>query len=124
MYVAYSMIAPEGTGVFVAHTMDSMLHSPVAVIYGERIVSTAIAADSDRIAVAYERPNGNREQVDVALSSTQGHIFEWHGTATRDVDVAILPYVALTGHALAVSWTARPFQAGAPAQVVRVGRLK
>ena len=32
IYVAYSMIAPEGTGVFFAHTMGSMLHSPVAVL--------------------------------------------------------------------------------------------
>lgn len=124
LYVAYSMIAPEGTGVFFAHTMASVLHSPVAVIYGERLVSTAIAADSERVVVAYEQPNGKRDQIDVALSSTQGHIFEEHVTATRDVDVAVAPAVALADHALAVSWTARPFDASAASHVVRVGRLK
>lgn len=124
LYVAYSMIAPEGTGVFSAHTMASMLHSPVAVIYGERLVSTAIAVDGERVAVAYEQPNGKRKQIDVALSSTQGHIFERHFTATREVDVAILPSVALAGDFLAVSWTARPFGAGASSQVVRVGHLR
>lgn len=124
LYVAYSMIAPEGTGVFFAHTMASMLHSPVAVIYGERLVSTAIAADSQRVVVAYEEPNGKRDQIDVALSSTQGHIFEEHVTATRDVDVAVTPSVALADREIAVAWTARPFRAGAASHVVRVGRLK
>ena len=72
--------------MFFAHFMGSMLHSPVAVIYGERLVATAIAAEGDRVAVAYEEPNGTRQQVDVALSQTQGHIFEWHATASRDVE--------------------------------------
>ena len=124
LYVAYSMTASEGTGVFSAHTMASMLHSPVAVIYGERLVSTAIAVDGVHVAVAYEQPNGKRKQIDVALSRTQGHIFERHFTATRDVDVAILPSVALADHSLAVSWTARPFGAGPPSQVVRAGHLR
>src|SRR5665213_4396250 len=74
LQLAYSMMAPEGTGVFFAHFMGSMLHSPVAVIYGERLVAAAIAAEDDRVAVAYEEPNGKRAQVDVALSSSQGHI--------------------------------------------------
>src|SRR5262249_40937558 len=104
LHIAYSMIAPEGTGVFFAHFMDSMLHSPVAVIYGERMVPAAIAAEGDRVAVAYEEPNGTRQQVDVALSQTQGHIFEWHATASRDIDAATQPSVALSGQRLAVTW--------------------
>ena len=124
MYVAYSMIAPEGTGVFFAHTMGSMLHSPVAVIYGDRLVACAIAAEGDRVAVAYEEPNGRREQIDLALSSTQGHIFESHTTATRDVDVATQPAVALSGSAVAVSWTERRLDATASSRVVRVGRIR
>src|SRR5690242_15796420 len=35
VFVAYSMIAPEGKGVFFVHTMGGMLHTPVPVIYGE-----------------------------------------------------------------------------------------
>jgi len=78
VYVAYSMIAPEGKGVFFAHTMGSMVHAPVAVIYGERLVETGIAADEQRVAVAYEEPNGSRPQIDVAISTSQGHLFNWH----------------------------------------------
>lgn len=123
LQLAYSMIAPEGTGVFYAHFMGAMLHSPVAVIYGDRIVATAIAADSDLVAVAYEEPNGSRSQVDVALSSTQGHIFETHETASRGVDVAAQPTVALSGHRIAVAWWTREPGDTAASRVVRVGRL-
>jgi hypothetical protein len=124
MYVAYSMIAPEGTGVFFAHTMDSMLHSPVAVIYGDRLVASAIAAEGDRVVVAYEEPNGSREQIDLALSTTQGHIFESHTTATRDVDVATSPTVAIAGQSIAVSWMERRLDASASSRVVRAGLIK
>ncbi len=124
VYVAYSMVAPEGTGVFFAHTMGSMLHSPVAVIYGERIVPVAIAAEGDRVAVAYEEPNGKRQQIDVALSVTMGHIFETHTVATRSVDVAVQPAVALAGHTVAVAWSAPERDSTARARVVRVGRIK
>lgn len=124
LYVAYSMVAPEGTGVFFAHFMTNMLHSPVAVIYGERLVPTAIAAEGDRVAVAYEEPNGKRRSIDVALSSTQGHIFEWHTTASRDVDVATTPVVAITGHHLAVAWLTPSSTDSIGARVVRVGRLR
>jgi len=118
------MIAPEGTGVFFAHFMESMLHSPVAVIYGERLVPTAIAAEGDRVAVAYEEPNGTRRQVDVALSQTQGHIFEWHATASREIDAATQPGVALMGPRLAVAWVTKRMTDSSGARVVRVGRIR
>jgi hypothetical protein len=124
MHVAYSMAAPEGTGVFFAHFMDNMLHSPVAVIYGDHLVTTAIAADGDRVAVAYEDPNGKRQQINVAFSRTQGHIFEWRETATRDIDVATSPSVALHGRDIAVAWAAQKFEGGPGSTVVRVGRIK
>jgi hypothetical protein len=124
LHIAYSMIAPEGTGVFFAHFMQSMLHSPVAVIYGERIVPTAIAAEGDRVAVAYEEPNGTRKQVDVALSQTQGHIFEWHATASRDIDGATQPAIALSGNRLAVAWATRRSSDSTVAHVVREGRIR
>ncbi|HEV8218569.1 MAG TPA: hypothetical protein VGP95_22115 [Gemmatimonadaceae bacterium] len=121
-YVAYSMIAPEGKGVFFAHSMGNMLHTPVSVIYGERLVETSIAADEHRVAVAYEEPNGNRPQIDVAISVTQGHLFDWHATASRAVDVASSPAVAMTGPVLAVSWLNAQPSGGPPNRVVRVGR--
>jgi hypothetical protein len=126
VYVAYSMIAPEGKGVFFAHFMGGMLHSPVPVIYGERLVKTAIAADTYRVTVAYEEPNGARERVDLALSVTQGHIFEVHTVASRDVDVATDPSVAFAGPGpvVAVGWTERRADGEATGSVVRVGRFK
>jgi hypothetical protein len=124
LQLAYSMTAPEGTGVFFAHFMGSMLHSPVAVIYGERLVATAIAAEDDRVAVAYEEPNGKRAQVDVALSSSQGHIFEWHETASRGVDVATSPAVALSGQSIAVAWSTREPADTVSSRVVRTGHFR
>jgi hypothetical protein len=93
------------------------------VIYGDRLVPTAIAVEGDRVAVAYEDPNGKRRQVAVALSSSQGHIFESHVIASRDVDVATSPAVALADHRLAVSWAAQQ-AADSGARVVRRGRIR
>lgn len=124
LHTAYSMIAPEGTGVFFAHYMGSMLHSPVVVIYGERLVATAIAADGDRVAVAYEDPNGRRQQVNVSVSLTQGHIFERHATASRPIDAASTPSVAIADSRVAVGWITRRALDTAGTQIIRIGRLK
>jgi len=124
LFVAYSMIAPEGKGVFFAHSMGPMVHAPVAVIYGDRLVPTAIAAQGDDVAVAYEDPNGSRQQVAVAFSVAQGHIFAWHATASRSVDVATTPAVALAGRELAVSWATRRASDSSATRVVRMGRIQ
>lgn len=124
LFVAYSMIAPEGKGVFFAHSMGSMVHAPVTVIYGDRLVPTAIAAEGDDVAVAYEDPNGSRQRVAVAFSAAQGHIFAWRSTASRDVDVATGPAVALSGRILAVSWATRRSSDSAATRVVRSGRIQ
>jgi len=124
LHIAYSMTASEGTGVFFAHFLGSMVHSPVAVIYGDRVVPTAIAAEGNRIAVAYEQPNGTRHQIGLALSSTQGHIFETHMTASRDIDDAISPQVALAGNVIAVSWLTPRSGDTTTTRVVRVGHIR
>ncbi|HVX38411.1 MAG TPA: hypothetical protein VHB25_02465 [Gemmatimonadaceae bacterium] len=124
VYVAYSIHASDGISVYFAHFMGNMLHSPVAVIYGERLVPTALAAEGMRVALAYEEPNGARQRVDLALSNTQGHIFETHTTATREDDVGTDPAVALAGRTLAVSWRARASDDSTGARVVRVGTIQ
>lgn len=123
VYVAYAMTAPEGTGVFFAHVMSGMLHSPVAVIYGDRLVHTAIAAQDPRVAVAYENPNGAAQQIGLAFSTTQGHLFDWRTMASRGIDHAVLPAVALSGPMLAVAWT-RAQSGDSTRRMVRVGRLQ
>jgi hypothetical protein len=115
------MIAKEGTGVFFAHYMAGMFHSPVAVIYGDRVVDVAIAAEGERVAVAFEDPNGTPKRVAVAMSRTQGHIFEVLAGASRSVDAAVKPLVALSGDRIAVAWQ----PASNPKDyVVRLGTIK
>ncbi len=124
VFVAYSLSAPEGRGVFFAHTMGGMVHEPVPVVYGERVVATAIAAHDERVVVAYEEPNGTRHRIDVAISETQGHNFDWHVPASRSVDAARAPDVALAGSELAVSWMPVGRSDSGTGRVVRVGRIK
>ena len=124
LHIAYSMTASEGTGVVFAHFLGSMVHSPVAVIYGDRIVPTAIAADENRVVVAYEQPNGARHQIGLALSSSQGHIFETHTTASRDIDDATSPGVAVAGNTIAVSWLSPRAGDTTMTRVVRVGHIR
>ncbi len=107
VHVSYSLVAPEGPGIFFSHSMDrgATFHSPVAIIYGERIGNTSVAASGDNVAVAFEDPNSTNARVGLALSRTMGHIFENrlmpvsgdNGTATR-------PLVALEGHNIAIAW--------------------
>jgi hypothetical protein len=75
VHVAYSLHAPEGYGVFFSHSMDRgrSFHTPMIVVYGDRLSATAIAAHGTRVGIAYEVPSGSAKRVDVALSSTQGH---------------------------------------------------
>jgi hypothetical protein len=126
VFVAYSLHAPEGRGVFFAHTMGGMVHEPVPVVYGERVVPTAIAAQDQRVVVAYEEPNGSRRRIDVAISEHQGHSFGWHIAASRDVDIGRKPDIALAGDELAVSWMTAG--GGGPdsaaTRVIRQGRIK
>jgi len=128
VFVAYSLHAPEGRGVFFAHTMGGMVHEPVPVVYGERVVPTAIAAQDQRVVVAYEEPNGSRRRIDVAISENQGHSFGWHVAASRDVDIGRKPDIALAGDELAVSWMATNGGGtgadSAATRVVRQGRIK
>jgi len=124
LHIAYAMTAKEGTGVFFAHFLSSMVHSPVAVIYGDRVVPTAIAAEGNRVAVAYEQPNGARHQIGLALSSTQGHIFEAHMNASRDIDDATSPKIALAGNTIAVSWSTPRTGDTTSTRVVRVGHIR
>jgi hypothetical protein len=124
VFVAYSLHAPEGRGVFFAHTMGGMVHEPVPVVYGERVVPTAIAAQDQRVVVAYEEPNGSRRRIDVAISENQGHSFAWHVAASRDVDIGRKPDIALAGDELAVSWMAAGGVDSAATRVVRQGRIK
>jgi hypothetical protein len=119
MYAAYSMHAAEGTGIFFAHWMMGMVHSPVTVLYGDRVVPVALAVRDSMVAVAYEDPSSRTPLVGVAVSRTEGHAFEYHARASSGEGAATRPAVDVHRDRVAVSWT--PAQGG---RLVRIGRLQ
>lgn len=107
VHVAYSMAAREGPGVFASHSMDrgTMFHTPVAVVYGERIGLTAIAARGNTVAVAFEDPNSTLDHIGLALSRTMAHLFQYRHTASPTAASARQPDVVLGNGRIAVMWT-------------------
>ena len=86
-------------------------------------METAVAADGQVVAVAYEEPSGAPDAVRLALSRSQGHIVEVHMPASRAVDGARSPRVAIAVGRVAVAWTVRD-QRGGEATMVRVGAIE
>lgn len=122
VHVAYSLQAPEGFGVFFAHSMDNTttFHSPVPVIYGDRLSATATAAKGMLVGVAYEEPSGTSHRVDIALSRTQGHTFDWRQRASPDEIEAVLPEVGVGDSIVAVSFAQRT----GGGRLLRIGHLR
>lgn len=114
--IAYFMDAKEGPGVFFTHSMDArklgtgdgVFHSPVPVVYGDQPANVSVAAKGDQLVVAYEDPNGEREMVGLALSTTMGHIFEQRLTVSQPSLPAREPLVAIRGDSVMVQWRERP----------------
>jgi hypothetical protein len=121
VHVAYSLKAPEGYGVFFAHSMDraATFHSPMIIVYGDRLAATAIAAHGMRVAVAYEDPSGKARRVDVALSETQGHTFEPRERGSPDEMTATRPRIAIQDTVVALSFAGLD----STARAVRIGRI-
>jgi hypothetical protein len=106
VYLAYFIEPASGAGVFSIHSMDrdSTFHSPVAMVYGSRPSATAITAEGERVAVAYEDPNSSRPGIFVALSRTMGHTFETRLAVSPDNVAATRPSIRLRGTKLDISW--------------------
>ena len=123
VHVAYSMRAPEGSGVFFSHSMEHghMFHSPVAVIYGDALTTVAVAVARDTVAVAYVQPAGTRPALGLALSRTAGHIFEQRLAVPAGEDASD-PAVALSPGHVAVAWVRRT-PGASPVLMTRVGAL-
>ena len=133
VHIAYSMRAPEGVGVFYAHSMNDGQHyeAPVTIVYGDRLTAAAVASDKASVAVAYEDPSGSRPQIGLAISRDWGHIFRDRTRGSTGVGAAVAPQVAISGREIAVSWLVGVAGAGAsgteatrPTRVVRVGQLR
>lgn len=129
VYVAYSLTAPEGAGIFFSHSMEAgaMFHAPVPLVYGERPAMTSIAAHGDTVVVAYEDPNASPARVSVAISRTMGHIFEARLPVSGNNVGATDPRIARRGRLLAVAWIERAGRGeatGPAVTVVRTGDLR
>lgn len=142
VHVAYSMVAPEGPGVFYAHQMDprAAFERPQVIVYGDRPAATSVSSRGDRVVVAYEDPNtGGRPFVSLALSRTAGHTWAERVPVTGGSVAAERPVVALRGRdQVLLGWVERTAPrvlegtddpraavAALPSGVVvRVGRLR
>jgi len=110
-HVVYWLEAPEGPGVFYAHLMDprARFEPPAVIVYGRTPAAASVASSGDAVAVAYEDPNRDRPQVELALSRTAGHRFDERSLDVSGGDVeARDPRVALDANGrITVRWTER-----------------
>jgi hypothetical protein len=126
VHVTYAMVAPEGPGLFFAHSMDGgvSFHAPVPILYGERLGATSVAAAGDHVVVAFEDPNSGTPRIGLALSRTMGHIFEDRLLPVSDDNgAATQPLVSLDGKRLTVMWRQRAAADGQAGLRVRAGNL-
>ena len=127
VHLTYSMLAPEGPGLFFSHSMDRGLtfHTPVAILYGDRLGHTSVAADGDMVVVGFEDPNSTTPRIGLAISRTMGHIFEERILPlSDDIGSATRPLTAVRGRHIAVGWEQRASPTGSAALDVRVGTLR
>lgn len=107
VHVAYFAETESGKGIFFAHSMDSgrTFHSPVPIVFGDNPGSVAVAAEGDRVAVAYDDPNSTKPTVGIALSKTMGHIFKPGEPISNASELAKQPTVGLRGDTIRVWWS-------------------
>ena len=109
IHVVYSLKNVTGSGVFFSHSMEhgALYHAPVPIVFGDAMTSADVAAFASRVVVAYEDPN-LREQsagrVALAISRSDGHIFEHRVPVTGGTAAVGTPRVAIEGDRVAVAW--------------------
>jgi hypothetical protein len=107
LYLAYFAEPVSGRGIFFAHSMDSgqTFHAPVPIVFGDNAAWVSVAADGDRVAVAYEDPNSQKPSVGVAVSRSMGHIFKAGELVSSDNERARQPTVQVAGDTVRVWWS-------------------
>lgn len=107
VHLAYFLEPATGPGIFFAHSMDSgaTFHAPVPIVFGRTQSRVSVAADGDRVAVAYEDPNAQQPLIGVALSKTMGHLFEFRVQATPNNGRAMQPIVKVENDSLRLWWS-------------------
>jgi hypothetical protein len=126
LHVVYHLVAREGAGIFFAHSMDggALFHEPVPIVYGDRPSAAAVASNADTVVVAFEDPNSRYPRLGLALSLTQGHIFDQRVDVSEETGEARTPRVVVRGGRVAVAWTATQRGGGSPRTLLRVGTLQ
>jgi hypothetical protein len=107
VHVAYFSEPRSGKGIFFAHSMDTgrTFHSPVPIVFGDKAAWTAVAAEGDRVAIAYDDPNSAQPTIGIALSRTMGHIFKPGEPISNTNELAKQPTVELRGDTIRVWWS-------------------
>ena len=107
VYLVYFLDAPDGSGVFFAHSMNEgkMFHSPVPVVYGNHPSRASVAGHGDSVVVVFEDPNSMSPSLGYVLSHTTGHIFDQRGNVTPEEVRAASPWVLLDRNRIKVWWT-------------------
>ena len=125
VHVAYHLVGREGAGLFFTHSMErgTLWHEPVPIVYGDRPSFATVASRGDTVVVAYEDPNSRVPRLGLAVSRTQGHIFEARQAASDDTGEARGPRVAVHGARVTLAWTATQRGGTRPRTVVRQGTL-
>lgn len=125
VHLVYHLDAREGAGLFFTHTMErgALFHAPVPIVYGDRPSTASVASRGDTVVVAYEDPNSRAPRIGLAISRTQGHIFERRLAVSDESGEARAPRVAVRGTRLAVAWTASQRGGAVPRVATRLGTL-
>lgn len=125
VHVAYHLVGKEGAGLFFTHSMErgALWHEPVPIVYGDQPSFATVASRGDTVVVAYEDPNSKVPRLGLAVSRTQGHIFEARQPASDDTGEARGPRVAVHGARVTIAWTATQRGGTRPRTVVRQGTL-
>lgn len=126
VHVAYWLDAPEGAGVFYAHSMlRGRLYDtePQPIAYGPRVSRSAVAARGDTVVVAFEDPNGRAAAMVLALSLTTGHGFVDKSIRASPGDFAAMaPWVAVDSAGVLVRWSEQ--REGRAVPLRRRGRVR
>lgn len=125
VHLVYHLVAREGAGLFFTHTMErgELFHAPVPIVYGDRPSAASVASRGDTVVVAYEDPNSKNPRLGLAISRTQGHIFERRIPASDDSGEARAPRVAVRGTRVAIAWTSSQRGGKIPRTSIRFGTL-
>jgi len=130
VHLAYSLDPAEGAGVWFTHSMEhgDIWHAPVGILYGGDFARTSIAASGDTVVVAYEYPLASDARIGLAVSFTDGHIFDFNVPVSGADEATSHPRVALSGRTIAVAWQLRAPDSGdrkpAAITMLRVGEIQ